>query len=390
MQCISLRSSDNLTEKLEEIKWKPQIAILSYEESFNFSKTRDDLKKIYPELHFFGASSCQGYMDDLGLSQDQASASIFLMGEEGLQVGVAQIDKSSEPFKDGVSAIDQACENANSPGQTPDLVLTFSAPGDEEEIINGIVSVIGDDVPVIGGSAADNTISGNWSQIAGDKVAQNSVNIVAFFNDSKISTYFHSGFEPNKTSGVVTMTEGREIIEIDNKPAALVYNEWTNNSFVKEIETRPNNILASSSLFPLGRKTGKRMSNSFYKLSHPETITTRLGLTTFTTVVEGERIYAMEGTFETIINRTLRVLNQAKEIAQIEHEEITGVILTFCAGCRLTLGDDMSKVYDLINSEFLNNKIPLTTFFTFGEQGHIANETNIHGNLMISAVLLTE
>lgn len=390
MKCFNLRASDNLEKELKSLDWTPQIAILSYEESFEFSQTKKNIKKIFPNIQFFGASSCQGFMDSRGLSNHKAECSILLMGEDDMEVGVAQVKKTSDKVKDGEIAIQMACEQANCPGQTPVLALIFSAPGDEEDILKGIVNIIGDDVPIIGGSSGDNTISGNWSQIANEDEGVDSVNIAVFYTSSRVSTYFHSGFTSKGISGIVTKAQGREVLEIDNKPAAFVYNEWSGNQFSLDIETRPQNILAKSSLFPLGRKANEKMSTSFYKLSHVENITKDKGLTTFTTILEGESLFVMEGSFETIIDRALRVLNQAKEIAELKHEDISGVILTFCAGCRLTLGEDMQKVYDLINSEFLKNKIPLITFYTFGEQGHISNETNIHGNLMISAVLLTK
>jgi hypothetical protein len=42
----------------------------------------------------------------------------------------------------------------------------FGAPGNEEHVIKAVVKVVGEGVPIIGGSSADNKVLGEWRQIS--------------------------------------------------------------------------------------------------------------------------------------------------------------------------------------------------------------------------------
>ncbi|MCT4641774.1 MAG: FIST C-terminal domain-containing protein [Bacteriovoracaceae bacterium] len=391
MQTIVLRSTDkDFKSKVKKLSWEPKIAMVSFEQDWKPDEHIDFLVESFEQIKIFGSSSSQGFMDSQGVLKSSATATIMLIGGDSLDAGIASLTKDSCALKLGENVINMACKDAGRSGQTPSIIFMFSCPGDEELVIEGICNMIGQDTPIIGGSSGDNSISGNWKQLSGKSYDANLVSILAIYSDEKISTYFHSGFGPTTFKGIATKVEAREIIEIDGFAAAKVYNEWTQEAMSDSLLRAPSTILAQSSLFPIGRKTDSDSSSLFYKLSHPETITKRHGLTTFTTIEQGEEITLMSGTYESIIERTLRVLEQAQEIEQIEKDDIKGVVLTFCAGCMMTLGPRINEVYELIEDKFLKSNIPLISFFTFGEQGHIANEENIHGNLMISAVLLTD
>ena len=64
---------------------------------------------------------------------------------------------------------------------------------------------------------------------------------------------------------------------------------------------------------------------------------------------------------------------------------IAGALVVYCAGCMLTVQDDMARVADVI-AEALG-EAPFLGTFTFGEQGCFVGGENHHGNLMISVVV---
>ncbi|MCH1981264.1 hypothetical protein MCG98_01565 [Ruminococcus sp. OA3] len=82
------------------------------------------------------------------------------MTDEDLCVGVAAVEKKDGPEAAGERAAILAMERA---GKTvaPDYVYMMAPTGEEEFYLKGITRVIGR-VLFFGGSAADNTISGNW------------------------------------------------------------------------------------------------------------------------------------------------------------------------------------------------------------------------------------
>lgn len=62
--------------------------------------------------------------------------------------------------------IDDALSRVNRSGELPSLVLLHATPGIEETLIESIDNKFGSQVPIIGGSAADNYLikTGQYSQ----------------------------------------------------------------------------------------------------------------------------------------------------------------------------------------------------------------------------------
>jgi len=144
-----------------------------------------------------------------------------------------------------------------------------------------------------------------------------------------------------------------------------------------------SSILMHSTVNPLGRLVNTEDGYTEYLLSHPAELTDDQGLELFTEVKEGERLYLMHGSMESLISRAGRVADTARQLLKEGHQPV-GALLVYCAGCMLTVADRMPEVVAGINQQFQQ---PYLGSFTFGEQGCFLDRTNRHGNLMISAVV---
>jgi len=279
------------------------------------------------------------------------------------------------------------------------MVWLTAAPGCEEEIISGISSVVGDDVPVAGGSSADNDVSGKWKQIANDGIHNNAVVVTALFPSTEVLFAFHSGYEPTDARGIVTKAggyeatpakgvatkvEGRVLKEIDGRPAAVVYNEWVEGR-IDEALGSGGNILAQTSLHPLGRIAGQVAGVPYYQLSHPDAVTANNELTLFADVAPGDEIVLMRGTIDSLVSRAGRVASSAMETYGARPEDVEGALVVYCAGCMMTVGERLNEVVENLQTTLPD--IPFLGTFTFGEQGCFLGGENRHGNLMISVLL---
>lgn len=344
------------------------------------------LKEILPNASFHISSSCQGTMTQEGVKRGDVISLMFFEGKEasfGTSIakkerGIREIAK--KVVKDSISNIDRA-------GETPSAIWITGSPGAEEKILEGIKNAVGSNVPVVGGSSADNEITGKWFQVTNDDHANESLAVTSFFSENVISASFHCGYNASPYKGVITKSNGRTVYEIDNRPAALVYNEWSGNRFSDFLGAH-NTILSESGLFPLGRKAGEFADIPYYKLSHPESVDETNKITFFTDIEEGEEVVFMEGDIEELIKRSGKAINSAMKVSELEPEEITGCLMTFCAGCMLTLDFRMDEAFDEI-SHYLPSHIPLLAGFTFGEQGQLVEGENAHGNLMFSVILFS-
>lgn len=358
----------------------PSLAILSGNYRMFSEDAFEPLNLRCPTL--VAGSSCQGIMTQAGVTQSEVGGlGLFALYDEDGAYGVGTAALENDPKKAGHDALESALKDAGRSWETPDLIWCILPPGREEAVIEGMVELIGGSVPIIGGSVADNEIAGDWFQYVAGELHCDHIVVAVLFPSGSIGYSFSSGYTPEQISAVVTHAEGRHLLELDGKPAADVYNEWTHGLLNGVSEG--SRVLMQSTVNPLGRLVSETEGCSEYLLSHPAELSPQRGLQLFTEVSEGERLHLMRGNLDSLISRAGRVVETAKQLLPDKHAPM-GALIVYCAGCMLTVADRMPEVVNSIGSEF---KQPFLGTFTFGEQGCFLDSTNRHGNLMISAVV---
>lgn len=375
----------SMIELKERLGGEPDLLLAYYSDPYDSAAISTILREeAGADCQIQGGTSCLGAMTESGFhSEDGVGLSLWGLRDSAGSYGVGAAVMGDDPEAAAVEALEQALDQAGRMGEVPTLVWINGAPGREEAMIAGIESVLGADVPVAGGSTGDNTVSGNWAQISNGMHWSDAVVITVLFPSTQISYAFHSGYDPSETTGVVTRCEGRTLLEIDGRPAAEVYNEWTSGA-VAEVLPGGGNVLALTTLFPLGRVVGEVGGLPYYKLSHPDSVTAEGGLTLFSNIEEGEKITLMTGSVESLVDRAGRVTKAAVDAGDFSEDQIVGGLAIYCAGCMLTVQPKMDEVSGFIRDAL--NDHPFVGVFTFGEQGCFIGNDNAHGNLMISIV----
>ena len=362
---------------------EPDLLIVYSSVTHEIETIRTEVTNIAPNAQIHGGTSCMGVMTRQGFhSVDGTGLGIIGISNPDGDFGTGLKQLGDNPRKAGAEAIQAALAVANRPGEPPALVWLNSAPGSEEKVLLGIQDVIGNSVPIAGGSTADNTIQGNWKQFSSAEVMDSGIIVTAMYPSAGVCMSFHNGYFPTENTGIVTKVDDRTLYEIDGKPAAKVYNEWTNGAMDDFMSG--GNILGASSLYPLGRFAGNMGDLDYHRLTHPETITAEGAITLFSTLDEGDEIIQMTGTRKSLISRAGIVAKAALEIGRTEKDNICGGLVVYCAGCMLTVQDEMDRVAEEITKVI---DVPFLGVFTFGEQGCFYSGENHHGNLMISVVL---
>ena len=292
----------------------------------------------------------------------------------------------------------------------------------------------------MGATSADNEIAGAWTQIAGDAVHSRAIVVVALCPTVEVHAVYNSGYAPSALKGTASGTDGRLVARINAtkvgnarwnsaggasskegaETAAAVYNRWTAGRIEEFVETG-GNILAATSLFPLGRIVGREGSaideeesdaeddsgdsdgsNSkrkaattrppLYQIIHPDSVTPDGGLTFFAEVDEGEELTLMSGDVEQLVKLPPEEHSQRIKAPEMARSKVVGSLLTYCAGCMLQLGPDD---HTALARRFVKTLRDASIFgmFSFGEQGTFRGQLNAqsslgcHGNLMVSALL---
>lgn len=379
---------DSLDDLTTQLGAAPDLLIAYTSMTHEPAEIRSRVTARLPTAVLHGGSSCLGAMTGAGFhSNDGTGIALWGVSDPAGSYGVGAVripDTADGAQTAGREAILAAIADAGRMGEPPDLIWLTAVPGHEEAILQGIQDVVGRNVPITGGSSADNTVSGDWFQFSTAGVFANAVVVTAMYPSVRTHYAFHSGYSLTQTTGTVTRANGRTLYEIDHQPAARVYNEWTNGALDGVVDTG-GNVLSMTTLFPLGRRVPTADDLPLHRLAHPDSVTPDGALTLFANVEEGENMVLMAGTRESLVSRAGRVAQSALTAGRISADDISGALVVYCAGCMLTVQRDMDAVAETLRTALHDR--PFVGTFTFGEQGCFVGGNNHHGNLMISVVV---
>jgi hypothetical protein len=193
-----------------------------------------------------------------------------------------------------------------------------------------------------------------------------------------VAAAYQSGYAPTGDSGVVTRVEGRRLFEIDGRPAAEVYRSWTSEALPPPGAV-PLSILGPATLWPLGRIMRDVSGVPFHLLAHPAVMQPDGSIDLFADLTEGDRLWQMAGSADSLVARAGRVAAQARDELR---DPIAGALVVYCGGCMLAVRERMAEVRAGVNAAL--GGAPWLGVFTFGEQGAALGSLAEHGNLMIS------
>jgi hypothetical protein len=275
----------------EGIARDPAWVLMYAVEDAPFRAMMTAIRRKHPDATVFGATSFRGVFTRDGFIRGVG----LLMGErsEPTRVSVSLQATGASNARDKAQS---ACQNIERElGRRPDVLLLHATPGFEERLLEGIASVFGRDMPVFGGSAADDDIAGRWRVFANDTVLSEGFLLVGIASNPAPAGGFVGGYLPTEHSGTITRVKGRVVETIDDRPAAVVYNEWTGGAIRDELSG--GNVLLKTSLLPVARSVGKAHGVLRRLLSHPHEVKAGTqALAFFTEFTARDHITLMTGT----------------------------------------------------------------------------------------------
>ncbi|MFC3228252.1 FIST signal transduction protein [Marinibaculum pumilum] len=385
------RALDDLEAQVAAAGLSPGFVALFYGCCHDDRRIADRIARSWPQAALIGGTSCTGVMTQDGVFGADAIGMLVVDDPAG-DYGTAAGDLGAEPQEAAAAILKQALDDAGCPDELPELVWIYQAPGQEEAVIAGLRSVVGDRCPILGGSSADDAVAGQWRQMSHGQVLRNGLAVAVLFPSAGTSHAFQGGYQPTGAHGTVTAVGdpepgcrqpgSRRILTIDDQPAAEIYNVWTGNRIAGRLRTG-GNILAETTNCPLGIEAGRIDGMSQYLLVHPDSVAPDGSITTFARIEAGARIHAMTGDRRRLVERAGRVAVAAAAGLSGNGKGLAGSLLVYCAGCKIAVGDRMDDVVAEIRAGVGDR--PFIGCFTFGEQGSLFDR-NVHANLMISAV----
>ena len=335
--------------------------------------------------NWIACSSCLGAASSFGVDDagDRRLSILAITDPQG-HYGVASVIQDKTKIRQqAADTVLAAINNAGRCAELPALIWCMQAPGLEEQIIGGIQQVVGDQVPILGGSAADDDVSGSWNQFDGTQLGQALLIIAVLYPRVQLSSYFSSGYSTGQFNGIVTAVKGRHVLQINQQPALQVYNQWLQQAGIAPLQ--PGVVMSSSTFHPIGRQLAAK-DIPFSLLSLPVSVDEDGSIQLLSELQPGDEVSLMHGSKEQLIRRGAHVARVAANNLRLRHDvEPAAALIVYCAGCMLAVRDQIADVQQSLSDSLPG--VPYLVAFTFGEQGCFADGYNRHGNLMISAVI---
>ena len=313
------------------------------------------------------------------IESEDGFAGLMSFDDKNINIGVAAHKAGKNAREIGRKVARAAVENAGE-NYSPNYFYMVASPKEEEDYLMGIQDVIGR-VPMFGGSAADDTVEGNWKIFCNDQVFQDGVAVAFFYTDNDIVTSYTGAYRDTENYGLITEVKNdRTLVKIDGVSALKKYADWIGK---KPSELKGQNLLVASITKPLGVKDPL---GNLTVVRHPmfgddmgTRTTTDDVINLGNKVVEKTAIVQLEATVDELIKSTKTTLKDAK--SQLTTEP-AGYFLVHCGGRKLGIGDRIDEVYKNLVEEA--HGVPFITVFTFGEYGYDEHSANICGGLMLS------
>lgn len=362
-------AANGAKEGLEDIK----IAFVYASVEHDLSALLEGAREALPGVPLIGNTSFTGVITADGfIGGDDRFVGIMALADPETTIGIAGLPKGTSARETGQDVAHQAMTKAgrNAP---PDYFYMGASSGEEEQYLKGISNVIGR-VPMFGGSAADNTIAGEWSLYADDAVFSDGVTVVFFYTDKPMTNLFTGAYRETSDVGIITKVDGaRTLMEIDGIPAVEMYAKWTG---ADAASLSGGNLLVATITSPLGVKD--RLGD-LIAIRHPMNGNEDGSMAVGANLAEKTAVIRMEASIDELISSASETLVSLRDSFP---GKVAAYHLVHCGGRRAGIGDRINEVAEAVKKEA--GDVPFIMEFTFGEYGFAEDHGNCTGGLMLS------
>jgi hypothetical protein len=350
---------------------EPRIAFVYSSAAYDAEKVVRGVTSALPGTPVIGNTSFTGVITPDGyVGGDEGFAGVMVLGGSGIDVAVAGAPRGADARITGTEVANRAMAGRSTP---PDYMHMVASPGEEEFFLKGVQKVVGR-IPVFGGSAADNSISGDWKLFTSDGVYSDGVAVAFFWSDEPFANVFTGAYRETGDVGVVTKVDGnRRLVEIDHQPAVARYAEWTG---VEPADLAGQALLVATITSPLGVKD--RLGD-LVAIRHPMNGNDDLSMNLGSNVAVNTAVIRMAASVDELIESTDATL---LALQKRQPGPAAAYHLVHCGGRRAAMGERITEVADRIVAQA--GGVPFIVEFTFGEYGYEDDGNNTCGGLMLS------
>jgi hypothetical protein len=342
----------------------PDALIVFSSVAFDQTQMLKGVRSVAPDALLVGCST-SGEITTNGPSLDQSVAVMALRSDtlrfSGAIGEYAQAGAREAGQRVAKMVLEQFGENK------PQSFLMFPdvLAANGSEVLAGVLDVLGQHFPVVGGAAGDDFQFKKTYQYFNGTVYSKAVVGLGVAGKVKAGIGVRHGWAPIGRPMKVTKSEGAVVHEIDGKPAIEVYDEYF-GKYADELRKETLGKLAIT--YPLGIKTDE--SDEFL-VRDPLSVDEYGSITCAADVPQDAEVRLMIGSRDEALAMAKRAANRALE--QLDGAKPKAAIIFNCIARKKLFGETSGDEIDAIQ-EVIGRDVPLVGFYTYGEQAPLEGE----------------
>lgn len=272
-------------------------------------------------------------------------------------------DKNS--FEAGKQAAQQVKDNAKH-DLSLFIMLLDGLAENGAAAVRGVQEVLGENFPIMGGSAGDDFRFKKTYQYFNGEVLTNSIVGVGLSGNFSFGVGVKHGWEPIGLPMKVTKSKGSKLIEINGRPALSIYEDYFGKK-AEELIKEP--IAKIAYTYPLGLS----VEGSDELLIRDVVIANKKGeITCAAEIPEGSEVRLMLGDPDKAINSAREAAKHARRQLEEEGAQPKAAIIFDCmARCKL-LGQGIRNKEEIDAIKEVLPDAEIIGFYTYGEQAPLA------------------
>lgn len=353
-----------LQELTPQTTLQPNIAFVFASSSFDHAAVLAGVKSVVGDAVQIVGASTAGEITKNGPTM-RDSVAIMVLASDTLECQSAIATNLSADSTAAGSNLAAQLQAHN-----PQLLMMFAdgLKGNGSAVLRGITSILGENFPVVGGSAGDNGKLVETHQFIGDTTQTDAVVGVGFSGSFKFSVGVNHGWNVVGAPQIVTKSVGTTIHEIDNKPAVSLYERYLG---VEEVANLREEMLGEVALsYPLGIKD---VQSDEFLLRAPFAVAEDGSIVCGGEVLEGSEVQLMVGSKEDAIAAASRAATSALDNLGTTPK----VAFIFSCHVRNTLFSDKETAREEIDAirGVIGKDVPIIGFYTYAEQAPISGSS---------------
>jgi len=247
------------------------------------------------------------------------------------------------------------------------IMLPDVLTGNGADIVRGVLDVLGEHFPVVGGAAGDDFLFEKTYEYKDGEVASGTVVGVGLSGRFSMGIGVRHGWLPIGKPMKVTKSEGAVVHEIDNRPAISIYEDYFGE---KASDLKKEPLARMAITYPLGIKTEELDE---YLIRDPITVDERGSITCAAEIPEGSEIRLMIGSKEKAIEAAQEAARHLMREFDLDKTKPKFVLMFNCIAREKLFSQRAKEEIDAV-MEIIGKNVPLLGFYTYGEQAPINGE----------------